>query len=90
VRTAGLTDVVVQRIGGPAWTAAKAAANGPLADVVFTEALAFGPASTRINPRSSRRVDTSLRMRSPARSRSAERFGSLRRHPLLAPIVRAR
>ena len=42
MRTAGLTDVVVQRIEGPAWTAAKAAANGPLADVVFTEALALG------------------------------------------------
>ena len=42
MRTAGLTDVVVQRIEGPAWTAAEAAANGPLADVAFTEALALG------------------------------------------------
>ena len=39
--TAGLTDVVVHGIEGPAWTAAEAAANGPLADVVFTGALAL-------------------------------------------------
>jgi len=40
-RTAGLTDVVVHGIEGPAWIAAEAAASGPLADVVFTGALAL-------------------------------------------------
>ncbi|MEU4780124.1 class I SAM-dependent methyltransferase [Micromonospora sp. NPDC023633] len=38
-RVAGLTDVVVHGLEGPAWTAAEAAANGPLADVVFSGAL---------------------------------------------------
>jgi ubiquinone/menaquinone biosynthesis C-methylase UbiE len=38
-RGAGLTEVVVHGLEGPAWTAAEAAANGPLAEVVFTGAL---------------------------------------------------
>ncbi|MEU4775147.1 hypothetical protein [Micromonospora sp. NPDC023644] len=38
-RVAGLTDVVVHGLEGPAWTAAEAAANGPLAEVVFSGAL---------------------------------------------------
>jgi len=36
---AGLTDLVVHGIEGPAWTAAEAAANGPLAETVFAGAL---------------------------------------------------
>jgi SAM-dependent methyltransferase len=38
-RTAGLTDLVVHGVEGPAWTAAEAAAGGPLADAVFSGAL---------------------------------------------------
>jgi ubiquinone/menaquinone biosynthesis C-methylase UbiE len=38
-RQAGWTDVTVHGLEGPAWTAAEAAANGPLADTVFTGAL---------------------------------------------------
>ncbi|WP_327038078.1 class I SAM-dependent methyltransferase [Micromonospora maris] len=38
-RASGLTDVVVHGLEGPAWTAAEAAADGPLAEVVFTDAL---------------------------------------------------
>jgi SAM-dependent methyltransferase len=37
---AGLTDVVVHGVEGPAWLAAEAAATGPLADVVYDSALA--------------------------------------------------
>jgi SAM-dependent methyltransferase len=40
-RTAGLADVVVHGIEGPAWTAAEAAAGGPAADAVFAGALAL-------------------------------------------------
>jgi ubiquinone/menaquinone biosynthesis C-methylase UbiE len=36
---AGLADIIVHGIEGPAWTAAEAAANGPMADAVFTGAL---------------------------------------------------
>ncbi|RQX14362.1 class I SAM-dependent methyltransferase [Micromonospora ureilytica] len=36
---AGLTDVVVHGVEGPAWTAAEAAANGPAQDAVFAAAL---------------------------------------------------
>lgn len=36
---AGLTDVAVHGIEGPAWMAAEAAATGPMADIVFTGAL---------------------------------------------------
>ncbi|MGC5289594.1 class I SAM-dependent methyltransferase [Micromonospora sp. DT231] len=36
---AGLTDVVVHGVEGPAWTAAEAAANGSAADTVFAAAL---------------------------------------------------
>lgn len=38
-RGAGLTDVVVHGVEGPAWTAAEAAVGGPQADVVFAGAL---------------------------------------------------
>jgi SAM-dependent methyltransferase len=36
---AGLSDVVVHGVEGPAWVAAEAAAGGPMADTVFTGAL---------------------------------------------------
>jgi hypothetical protein len=36
---AGLADVIIHGIEGPAWPAAEAAANGPMADAVFTGAL---------------------------------------------------
>ncbi|MET8088117.1 class I SAM-dependent methyltransferase [Micromonospora sp. NPDC005237] len=36
---AGLTDVVVHGVEGPAWTAAEAAAGGPAQDAVFSAAL---------------------------------------------------
>ncbi|MEU7611162.1 class I SAM-dependent methyltransferase [Micromonospora sp. NPDC049204] len=36
---AGLTDVVVHGVEGPAWTAAEAAAHGPTPDAVFAAAL---------------------------------------------------
>ncbi|MDG4829204.1 class I SAM-dependent methyltransferase [Solwaraspora sp. WMMD1047] len=38
-RTAGLAELVVHGVEGPAWTAAEAAAGGPLADAVFSGAL---------------------------------------------------
>ncbi|WBB50699.1 class I SAM-dependent methyltransferase [Verrucosispora sp. WMMA2044] len=38
-RTAGLVDLVVDGIEGPAWIAAEAAAHGPMAETVFTAAL---------------------------------------------------
>ncbi|MEU9506014.1 class I SAM-dependent methyltransferase [Micromonospora sp. NPDC048170] len=38
-RAAGLTDIVVHGLEGPAWSAAEAAANGPLSEVVFAGAL---------------------------------------------------
>ncbi|WP_433310156.1 class I SAM-dependent methyltransferase [Micromonospora sp. CA-269861] len=38
-RAAGLTDVVVHGVEGPAWTAAEAAANGPAQDTVFAAAV---------------------------------------------------
>ncbi|GIF77496.1 class I SAM-dependent methyltransferase [Asanoa siamensis] len=36
---AGLTDVVVHGVEGPAWPAAEAAVNGPLADTILAQAL---------------------------------------------------
>ncbi len=38
-RAAGLTDVVVHRVEGPAWPAADAAVGTPRADAVFAGAL---------------------------------------------------
>lgn len=40
-RAAGLNDVVVHGVEGPAWTAAEAAVHGPLAETVFAQALAL-------------------------------------------------
>ncbi|WP_327002066.1 hypothetical protein OHA72_44145 [Dactylosporangium sp. NBC_01737] len=36
---AGLTDITVHGVEGPAWTAAEAAVHGPAADAVFNAAL---------------------------------------------------